>query len=87
MGIGCPVISSKYPGAEEQLEGAALFFDTLDEEDLALKIKFLWENPDERSSLISRGTEVAKNKGDYVANIFRELETDLKKRSLWQQNP
>jgi hypothetical protein len=52
-----------------------------------LKIKFLWKNPDERSSLISRGTEVAKNKGDYVANIFRELETDLKKRSLWQQNP
>ena len=84
MSMNCPVISSRYPGAEEQLKDGAIFFDMLDEDQLAERIKFLWENPQERQALIKRGKDTVKDSDNYMRDLFDALSCDLKIRTLWK---
>ena len=39
--LGCPVITAEVPGAREQYGDAALYFDSMSEQDLAERIKEL----------------------------------------------
>ena len=52
--LGCPVIASEVSGAKEQLGNAAILFDPRDENDLARKIKLLYNNKKYRKMLINR---------------------------------
>jgi glycosyltransferase involved in cell wall biosynthesis len=58
--LGCPVIVSDIYGMREQLGDAALYFDPLNVQDLALRIEELVTNDHLRASLISKGAERSK---------------------------
>jgi len=86
--IGCPVIASRVPGAEEQLGDAALYVDPADPEDIALAIKSIYESDELRNDLIKKGRNRAnrftgKNFFDGMLNILDEFE---KLRILWGHN-
>jgi glycosyltransferase involved in cell wall biosynthesis len=77
--LGCPVIASNVPGAQEQLGDAAILVDPKDEEQIASAIKSLHSNPDLRQKIIQRGLERAvKWTGDdfvkAVLSIIDEFE-------------
>ena len=48
MSVGCPAITAEVPGAREQYGDAALFFDPMDEKQLAERIKELLDDHDLR---------------------------------------
>ena len=55
MSLGCPVITANVPGASEQYDQAALFFDPTNEEQLSERIMELLNDPSLRANLIERG--------------------------------
>jgi glycosyltransferase involved in cell wall biosynthesis len=55
MAFGCPVITSNIPGTRDQLGDAALYFDPLDEYEIAEKIEYLFNNKTLRKSMIEKG--------------------------------
>jgi len=85
MALGCPVVASNVPGAEEQLGDAALLFDPKSPEQAAIAIKSLWENPDLRQSLIQRGYKRANQwtTKDYVKGLFAILDDFESIRRCW----
>ena len=58
--LGCPVLASHIPGAEEQLKDACLFFDPLSPEDIARTIKQIYTDHNLRIKLIQKGKSLAK---------------------------
>lgn len=77
--MGCPVIASDIPGADEQLGEAALRVDPTSHTDLADAIQQLVEQPEERRRLVERGRSRASKwqPSDYVSrmmNVFKEVE-------------
>lgn len=74
--LGCPVIASNIPGAEEQLGDAALRVDCTDPQRLAEAIESLHRNPRLRQDLIERGLVRARSwTGDhYVHGIFKLID-------------
>ena len=86
--LGCPVISAKFAGAEDQLKGAALLFDPKSEHELAATIKKLYDNPVLKSTIINKGKQKAAHwtSLDYVnkiSDIFDEFEPI---RRCWSSN-
>lgn len=83
--LGCPVIASNVSGAQEQLGDAALLVDPKDEEQIAMAVKSLYDNPDLRTTLVQRGlTRAAKWTGeDYVKSVFNILEAFKPVRRCW----
>ena len=78
MSVGCPAITAEVPGAREQYGDAALFFDPMDEQQLAERIKELLDDHDLRETMITRGRVRAARwtAEDYVrsvASIFEEF--------------
>jgi len=86
MSLNCPVICSKFKGAEEQLKDSALFFDPKDEEELASIIKKLYENKDLRFSLINKGKNLINSltSENYLKNIINHMENFYKIRRCWE---
>jgi glycosyltransferase involved in cell wall biosynthesis len=77
--LDCPVIASDIPGAKEQLGNAALLVDPKNEQNIAKVIKLLYEDPNLRETLISRGRmHISKWKvKDYIEKmlaLFDEFE-------------
>jgi glycosyltransferase involved in cell wall biosynthesis len=83
--LGCPVVASGIPGAQEQLGDAALLFDPKSEREMALTIKSLHENPTLRKTLIQRGLDrVSKwSADDYVRSVFAILDEFECIRRCW----
>jgi len=83
--LGCPVIASNVPGAQEQLGDAALLVDPRDEKELAKAIKLLWDDSALRQKLIDRGLErAAKWKGeDWVRSVFAIIDEFQAVRRCW----
>jgi len=83
--LGCPVIASNVPGAQEQLGDAALLVDLRDEEEIAEAIKLLYEDSALRQKLINRGLERAAkwNGEDWVKNVFTVLDEFQTIRRCW----
>jgi glycosyltransferase involved in cell wall biosynthesis len=61
MSLDCPVITAEVPGAREQYGDAALYFDSMSEQDLAERIKELLQNNLVREQLIHRGRQRAES--------------------------
>jgi glycosyltransferase involved in cell wall biosynthesis len=59
MRCGVPVLTSKDSAMEEISEGAALYFDPANVDDMAYKLMFIYKHESERSTLIQKGKQVA----------------------------
>jgi glycosyltransferase involved in cell wall biosynthesis len=82
MALGCPVVCSDYPGATDQLLGAALIFDALNAEELAGSIRAVERK---RATLVAKGHEVANaySVKNYAGRIVAALDEFAKVRRLW----
>jgi glycosyltransferase involved in cell wall biosynthesis len=58
--LGCPVIASDVSGAQEQMGDAAILFNPKDPDEIAQKVKMLYEDPVKRDQLIQKGYLRAK---------------------------
>lgn len=85
--LGCPVVSSAIPGADEQLGDAALLVDPMDYEEWARAIKRLVSNQDLRSNLTTRGRVRALSfTSKHFANrLIAALDELAKLRRLWDK--
>jgi glycosyltransferase involved in cell wall biosynthesis len=83
--LGCPVVASRIPGAEQQLGDAALLVDVYDHEALALAIHRVLTEPALRETLIERGrVRAAKwTSVDFGKAIVQFLDRFAVIRSLW----
>ena len=83
--LGCPVIASNVSGAQEQLGDAALLVDPRDEEQIALAVKSLYDDPALRQTLVQRGLErAARWTGeDFVKSVFAILDDFEPIRRCW----
>lgn len=59
MCCGVPVLTSKDSAMQEISEGAALYFNPSNVDDIADKLMFIYKAEDERKALIERGKEIA----------------------------
>ena len=73
--LGCPVVASRIPGAEEQMADAAIFVDPGDPDDIASGISKLGDES-VRARFIAVGLSRARRwtSRDYVAGIFRVID-------------
>lgn len=85
MGLGCPVICSKYDGAEEQLRDAALYFDPYKVNEIVNAVYLLEENISLKESLISKGKALAEEYSieNYVKTVFSTIKKAEKIRECW----
>jgi glycosyltransferase involved in cell wall biosynthesis len=83
--LGCPVIASRVPGAEEQMEGAAILYDSTDAVSLADAIRRLLTDSNERRRLIEAGLERAKRftPDDFVRGVFAIFDEFEPVRRSW----
>ncbi len=70
--LGCPVIASRIPGAEEQLGDAAIYCDPSSPSDIAEKIADVQASAELRASLVTAGHARAKSwtADDYVGGVM-----------------
>lgn len=59
MQCGVPVLTSKDSAMQEISEGAALYFDPANVDDMAYKLMFIYKQEGERKGLIEKGKDVA----------------------------
>jgi glycosyltransferase involved in cell wall biosynthesis len=71
--LGCPVVASDVPGAQEQMGDAAVLVDATRPEDLADALRRVHEDAGLRTRLIERGRERALRwtGADFVRGVFR----------------
>jgi glycosyltransferase involved in cell wall biosynthesis len=83
--LGCPVIASNVAGAQEQLGEAALLVDPRKEEEIALAIKKIYEDPALRQTLQERGLKRARQwtGEDYVRSVFAIIDDFELVRRCW----
>ncbi len=84
--LGCPVIASNVPGAQEQLGDAALLVDPKDEGQIANAIKRLYNDPILRDSLVARGIARASKwtAEDYVRSVLSIIDDFEPIRRCWE---
>jgi glycosyltransferase involved in cell wall biosynthesis len=73
--LGCPVIATRIPGADEQLADAAILVEPGDPNDIAAGISQLKDN-ETRKRLIAAGSLRARRwtSQDYVRGVFRAID-------------
>ena len=73
--LGCPVIATRIPGADEQLADAAMLVEPGDPNDIAAGISQLKDN-ETRKRLIAAGSLRARRwtSEDYVRGVFRVID-------------
>ena len=84
--LGCPVVASNVPGAEEQLGEAALRANGFDPEAIAAAVNKLHTDPDLRATLIERARARAARftSADFVRGIFALLDEFEPVRRTWE---
>jgi len=84
MALSCPVICSKYDGAEEQLQDSALYFDPYNEDEIIEAVKKLKDKA-RRNQLILRGQELTEKYSveNYVQIVLKTLNNASKIRECW----
>jgi glycosyltransferase involved in cell wall biosynthesis len=78
MARGCPVVAARATALPEAGADAALYFDPLDERDMAAKIRRVLEDADLRASLVERGRRRAaelswEETAERTLAVYREL--------------
>ena len=83
--IGCPVVASRVPGADEQLGDAALMFDAHGIDGMAKSMHFALFDAALRTRLIERGRARARRWTgiDVAAGFLRWLDDFERVRELW----
>jgi glycosyltransferase involved in cell wall biosynthesis len=83
--VGCPVIAANVSGANEQLGDAALLFNPSRAEEIATAIKTLIEDPQQRETLIARGSKRAKQTTSlhYARRVLSVLDEFESTRRCW----
>ena len=83
--VGCPVIASRVNGASEQLGDAALLVGSTNSDEIALAIKSLMDDLQQRQLLVARGFERAKKATsiDYVSQVLALLDQFASIRRAW----
>jgi glycosyltransferase involved in cell wall biosynthesis len=83
--IGCPVVTSEYAGAREQLGDAALFVAPDDPRQIADAVRRLEGDAQLRADLIARGRERSTrwSEDDYVAGVLRFFDEFAAVRRNW----
>jgi glycosyltransferase involved in cell wall biosynthesis len=83
--LGCPVMSSEFPGAREQLGDAALYFDPARPGSIADAVVRLRGDPDLRRNLIEAGRSRAlrQTARDFVRGVFAILDEFEPQRRCW----
>ena len=66
------------------MKDCALYFETLDADDLAAKIILLYNSPALRSKMISDGKNLASASQDYATVMMKKIKPFLQKRVLWE---
>ena len=86
--LDCPVIAADVPGARDQLEDAALLVDARNEEEIALAVKKLYENPELRKELILKGKKRALKwtSENYTMSILELIDQFSKYRRCWSNS-
>jgi glycosyltransferase involved in cell wall biosynthesis len=85
--LGCPVIASNVSGAHEQLGDCAILVDPRSPDEIANAIKSLWDNPEFRQELISRGYGRKVWTGlEFVRSVFEILDEFENVRNTWSAN-
>lgn len=84
MELDCPVVCSKYDGAEEQLQDSALYFDPYNEDEIIEAVKKLKDKA-QRNQLILRGQELTEKYSveNYVQIVLKTLNDASKIRECW----
>lgn len=74
--LGCPVVATRIPGAEEQFGDAAELCDPGDPSDIARAMARVLCNSDRRSDLVKRGQQraVRWTSREYVEGVFKKLD-------------
>lgn len=87
MALSCPVICADFKGSKKQLGDATLFFNSLDENDLAEKIKNLYENEAFKVALIKKGYDLALKYtvNNYVNEFLKLVEEFRPIRECWSR--
>lgn len=85
--LGCPVVATSVPGADEQLGDAALLVDPHDAGAMAEAIERVLTDPVTRATLIERGRARAQRwtGADVAAGILRWLDRFAEVRALWPE--
>ncbi|MFH1831824.1 MAG: glycosyltransferase family 1 protein [bacterium] len=85
FGLGCPVIAAQAAGMQEQLQDAALFFDPKNAQDCVHKILELYNKPELRETLITRGKTHAQRwtAQDYIKQIDVLFDEFVPIRACW----
>lgn len=83
--LGCPVVASRVPGAEEQLGDAALLVDPGSPRDIALAIERLAGDETLRETLVRRGRGLAAARpwSGYVSRMLEILDRFAAVRRCW----
>ena len=83
--LNCPVITAQVSGSEYQLAGAVMLFDTKNEQDLADKIKKLYDNPNLKADFIRKGEEKALNwtAENYLQGVLKIIDEFEPIRRCW----
>ncbi len=86
--LGCPVITARVSGADEQLGDAVLLFDPKDEVQLVAAIKELRTTPNLREKLVERGRLRARQwtTNDYAHKIFDMVDEFRAIRRCWSSH-
>lgn len=86
MELDCPVVCSKYDGAEEQLQDSALYFDPYNEDEIIEAVKKLKDKA-QRNQLILRGQELTEKYSveNYVQIVLKTLNDASKIRECWDK--
>jgi glycosyltransferase involved in cell wall biosynthesis len=84
--VGCPVIAARISGASEQFGDAALLVNPTQPDEIALSIKLLLDDPQQRETLASRGLERAKQATalGYTRQVFSVLDEFERTRRAWE---
>ena len=83
--LGCPVVCADYPGAREQLDNAAVYFDPGKPEAMVEAIQQVLDNDALRVQLIERGrVRAARWSGkDFVRGVFGLIDEFDAQRRCW----
>ena len=82
--IGCPVLITDLPGHREQMGDAAVYFDGLNEEDLAEKISYILDD-NNRIEIVNRQKEFQREISGYryTCEVFGLIKEFFKYRETW----
>ena len=83
--LGCPVIASDVPGAQEQLGDAAFLVEPCSEQSIGLAIKHLYDTPSFRQTLVERGLRRASawTGEHYMQRMFSLFDEFAAIRRCW----